>query len=93
VRPFRALSQDLISTGFAAPRGSCVEESGQRAGEKRETKNQGTLVYILIMDMFKKRPEPAEMVRKWKRELRREERAIERNIRSIETEERKVERK
>jgi charged multivesicular body protein 3 len=42
------------------------------------------------MSLFGKKPKPEEYVKKWKRELKREERDLERNIRSIEMEENKL---
>jgi len=44
------------------------------------------------MNLFGKRPTPEEYVKKWKRELKKEDRNLERNIRSIELEEQKIKR-
>jgi len=44
------------------------------------------------MSLFGKKPSPEEYVKKWKRELKKEERDLDRNIRSIELEEQKIKR-
>ncbi|GAM21077.1 hypothetical protein SAMD00019534_042520, partial [Acytostelium subglobosum LB1] len=43
----------------------------------------------IMFNLFKK-PSPEEMVKKWKRELRREDRGLDTQIRAIDTEEKKV---
>jgi len=42
------------------------------------------------MNIFGKKPSPEEYVKKWKRELKKEERNLDKNIRSIELEEQKI---
>jgi len=44
------------------------------------------------MSLLGKKPSPEEYVKKWKRELKKEERDLDRNIRSIELEEQKIKR-